>query len=109
MSSSSHGQRFRRRAVRRGYKVDEVDAFLDRVEATLNGTASVPVAAQDVHDVVFRVRFGGYDEWQVDLHLDRVERQISELEDRSAPPGVGAQLRAAMGGPMGAPPPLPTR
>jgi DivIVA domain-containing protein len=95
--------------VRRGYKVDEVDAFLDRVEATLNGAASVPVAAQDVHDVVFRVRFGGYDEWQVDLHLDRVERQIAELEDRSAPPGVGAQLRAAMGSPMGAPPPLPTR
>ncbi len=110
MSSSSHGQRFRRRAVRRGYKVDEVDAFLDRVEATLNGTASVPVAAQDVHDVVFRVRFGGYDEWQVDLHLDRVERQIAELEHSSAPPGVGAQLRAAMGSPMGAPPPpLPTR
>lgn len=110
MSASSHGQRFRRRAVRRGYKVDEVDAFLDRVEATLNGATSVPVAAQDVHDVVFRVRFGGYDEWQVDLHLDRVERQIAELEDRSAPPGVGAQLRAAMGGPMGAPPPpLPTR
>jgi DivIVA domain-containing protein len=109
MSSSSHGQRFRRRAVRRGYKVDEVDAFLDRVEATLNGIPSVPVAAQDVHDVVFRVRFGGYDEWQVDLHLDRVERQIAELEERVAPPGVGAQLRAAMNGPMGAPPPLPIR
>jgi DivIVA domain-containing protein len=108
MSSSSHGQRFRRRAIRRGYKVDEVDAFLDRVEATLNGVSPVPVAAQDVHDVVFRVRFGGYDEWQVDLHLDRVERQIAELEDRSGPPGVGAQLRAAMG-PMGTPPPLPTR
>jgi DivIVA domain-containing protein len=35
-----------------------------------------------VHDVVFRVRFGGYDEWQVDLHLDRVERQLGELEER---------------------------
>jgi DivIVA domain-containing protein len=113
--SSSHGQRFRRRAVRRGYKVDEVDAFLDRVEATLNGTPlGAPVTAQDVHEVVFRVRFGGYDEWQVDLHLDRVERQIAELEERSSP-GVGAQLRATMApapmmdrsGPP--PPPLPTR
>jgi len=35
-----------------------------------------------VHDVVFRVRFGGYDEWQVDLHLDRVERQLAEFEER---------------------------
>ncbi len=110
MSSASHGQRFRRRAIRRGYKVDEVDAFLDRVEATLNGAAAAPVTAQDVHDVVFRVRFGGYDEWQVDLHLDRVERQIAELEERVAPPGVGAQLRAAMSAPGGPPPPpLPTR
>jgi DivIVA domain-containing protein len=68
--------------LRRGYKVDEVDTFLDRVEATLNGETSAPVTAQEVHDVVFRVRFGGYDEWQVDLHLDRVERQLGELEER---------------------------
>src|ERR1044071_7633067 len=80
---TSQGQRFRRRALRRGYKVDEVDTFLDRVEATLAGEqAGPPVGAQEVHDVVFRVRFGGYDEWQVDLHLDRVERQLAELEDR---------------------------
>ncbi len=80
---TSQGQRFRRRALRRGYKVDEVDAFLDRVEATLAGDAvGPPMTTQDVHDVVFRVRFGGYDEWQVDLHLDRVERQLTELEER---------------------------
>ncbi len=79
---ASQGQRFRRRALRRGYKVDEVDAFLDRVEATLNGESSAAISAQEVHDVVFRVRFGGYDEWQVDLHLDRVERQLGELEER---------------------------
>jgi DivIVA domain-containing protein len=79
---ASQGQRFRRRALRRGYKVDEVDSFLDRVEATLNGETGAPITAQEVHDVVFRVRFGGYDEWQVDLHLDRVERQLGELEER---------------------------
>lgn len=119
---SSHGQRFRRRAVRRGYKVDEVDTFLDRVEATLNGASIGPdVRSQEVRDVVFRVRFGGYDEWQVDLHLDRVERQLAELEERPAQPGRGAELRASLGGPpppapapvpdrMGPPPPpLPTR
>jgi DivIVA domain-containing protein len=83
---TSQGQRFRRKALRRGYKVDEVDAFLDRVEATLAGAppGDAPVAAQEVHDVVFRVRFGGYDEWQVDLHLDRVERQLAELEERTS-------------------------
>jgi DivIVA domain-containing protein len=81
---TSQGQRFRRRALRRGYKVDEVDAFLDRVEATLAGDpVGAPVTAQEVHDVVFRVRFGGYDEWQVDLHLDRVERQLGDAEDRT--------------------------
>ena len=32
---------------------------------------------------MFRVRFGGYDEWQVDLHLDRVERQLGDLEERT--------------------------
>jgi DivIVA domain-containing protein len=80
---TSQGQRFRRRALRRGYKVDEVDAFLDRVEATLAGDPiGAPVTAQEVHDVVFRVRFGGYDEWQVDLHLDRVERQLGDMEER---------------------------
>ncbi|GIF85739.1 DivIVA domain-containing protein [Catellatospora bangladeshensis] len=121
---SSHGQRFRRRAMRRGYKVDEVDTFLDRVEATLNGSPAGPdVRSQEVRDVVFRVRFGGYDEWQVDLHLDRVERQLAELEERPAAPGRGAELRASMSPQAQAPappapmpdrmgpppPPLPTR
>lgn len=91
---SSQGQRFRRRALRRGYKVDEVDSFLDRVEATLAGEqVGAPVGAQEVHDVVFRVRFGGYDEWQVDLHLDRVERQLAEFEERGGVGGRGPDPR----------------
>jgi DivIVA domain-containing protein len=101
---TSQGQRFRRRALRRGYKVDEVDAFLDRVEATLSGeTIGAPVSAQEVHDVVFRVRFGGYDEWQVDLHLDRVERQLADLEERAG--GFARAADPRMGPPerMGAP------
>ncbi|MEU7573076.1 DivIVA domain-containing protein [Micromonospora sp. NPDC049240] len=101
---ASQGQRFRRKALRRGYKVDEVDAFLDRVEATLDGQpVGAPVASQEVHDVVFRVRFNGYDEWQVDLHLDRVERQLAELEERAgAPGGRGGDPRMAdrLGPPM---------
>ncbi|MFG1888458.1 DivIVA domain-containing protein [Micromonospora sp. NPDC049051] len=93
---ASQGQRFRRKALRRGYKVDEVDAFLDRVEATLDGRpVGAPVASQEVHDVVFRVRFNGYDEWQVDLHLDRVERQLAELEERGGAGGRGGDPRDA--------------
>src|SRR3954465_5067965 len=121
--------------MRRGYKVDEVDSFLDRVEATLSGDPmGAPVSAQEVHDVVFRVRFGGYDEWQGDLHLDRVERQVAHPEEgggfaparhpRPAPmredrfaalreeqrQGQSMPMRpvgASMpGGPMGGPPPL---
>ncbi|HZN19599.1 MAG TPA: DivIVA domain-containing protein [Micromonosporaceae bacterium] len=109
---TSQGQRFRRRALRRGYKVDEVDAFLDRVEATLAGDpVDAPVTAQEVHDVVFRVRFGGYDEWQVDLHLDRVERQLAEIEERGyvrGPDPRMAKMREERmpHGPMGPPPPM---
>ncbi|SCL51539.1 DivIVA domain-containing protein [Micromonospora citrea] len=99
---ASQGQRFRRKALRRGYKVDEVDAFLDRVEATLDGRpVGAPVASQEVHDVVFRVRFNGYDEWQVDLHLDRVERQLAELEERGGAGGRGGDPR--MGDRLGPP------
>ncbi|MGH3656194.1 MAG: DivIVA domain-containing protein, partial [Micromonosporaceae bacterium] len=84
---TTQGQRFRRRALRRGYKADEVDDFLGRAEETLAGNPSgEPVAAQEVHDVVFRVRFGGYDEWQVDVYLDRLERQLSALEEEGGAP-----------------------
>jgi DivIVA domain-containing protein len=79
------GDRFRRRALKRGYKVDEVDEFLERVEDTLAGRArGGPVTADDVREVVFRVRFGGYDEWQVDKHLDRLERQLDDLGEAAA-------------------------
>nr|WP_197717065.1 DivIVA domain-containing protein [Glycomyces terrestris] len=104
---ASHGDRFRRRALSRGYKVDEVDAFLDRVEATLAGEpVGSPVSADEVDDVVFRVRFGGYDEWQVDVYLDRVARQLAELEERgvlgSAPaPDYGKPEAAALPGGRG--------
>jgi DivIVA domain-containing protein len=74
------GEKFRRRALKRGYKVDEVEEFLERVEDTLSGRPrGGAMTADDVREVVFRVRFGGYDEWQVDKHLDRIERQLEDL------------------------------
>ncbi|MGH3802053.1 MAG: DivIVA domain-containing protein [Pseudonocardiaceae bacterium] len=76
------GQRFKRRALRRGYKVDEVDDFLDRVESTLAGEdIDDPVGPDEVRDVIFKTRWGGYDEWHVDMELDRLERQLEELLD----------------------------
>ncbi len=76
------GQRFKRRALRRGYKADEVDNFLDRVEATLAGEEiDDPVDPDEVRDVIFKTRWGGYDEWHVDMELDRLERQLEELMD----------------------------
>jgi DivIVA domain-containing protein len=82
------GDRFRRKALRRGYKVDEVDDFLERAEATLAGEpVNPPLTADDIRDVVFRTRFGGYDEWQVDLHLDRLERELEDFAAGTAPRG----------------------
>ncbi|WP_279582058.1 DivIVA domain-containing protein [Fodinicola feengrottensis] len=84
VQGSDPGERFRRRALRRGYKVDEVDEFLDRVDSTLMGNPDGPpiTSEEEVHNVVFRVRFGGYDEWEVDKHLDRLERQLNELDNQ---------------------------
>ena len=88
------GDRFRRRALKRGYKVDEVEEFLDRVEDTLAGRAhGAPVTAEDVREVVFRVRFGGYDEWQVDKHLDRLERQLEDLAEAGRENAAAAEDR----------------
>lgn len=76
------GERFKRRALRRGYKVDQVDDFLERVEATLAGEdIDDPVTPDDVRDVIFKTRWGGYDEWHVDMELDRLERQLEEFVD----------------------------
>lgn len=102
---SQQGQRFRRRALRRGYKVDEVDEFLERVEATLAGQPlGAPVSSRDVHDFVFRVRFGGYDEWQVDMHLDRVERQLAAFEEGGGLPAAEPAQLASTGSAFALPP-----
>ncbi|TLG01904.1 DivIVA domain-containing protein [Nocardia cyriacigeorgica] len=62
----------------RGYREDEVDAFLDRVEATLRGADRL--TATEVRDIAFRrPRFGhrGYDEREVDAFLDLVEKTFT--------------------------------
>jgi DivIVA domain-containing protein len=66
---------------KRGYDEDQVDDFLDRIEATLAGHDSL--TAQDIRDVVFDnapMIKRGYHEDQVDEFLDRV---VAEFERRT--------------------------
>jgi DivIVA domain-containing protein len=66
---------------RRGYHEHEVDAFLDRVEATLRDpTASGSLTAADIRNVAFSkppIGRRGYDEDQVDAFLDRISRELA--------------------------------
>jgi len=86
---------------RRGYREDEVDAFLGLVEATFRGQADLVSA--EVRQVAFSApaRFDrGYDEDQVDSFLDEVERELDRrAAARAASEGAlrlatGADLRA---------------
>ncbi|PPK70342.1 DivIVA domain-containing protein [Actinokineospora auranticolor] len=66
---------------RRGYHEDQVDEFLDKVEAALSGKARLTV--KDVRQVEFDAAplvKRGYNEDQVDHFLDTV---VAELETRS--------------------------
>jgi DivIVA domain-containing protein len=63
---------------RRGYQESQVDAFLDRIEATLLGQDNL--TGKDIRDVKFsRPLIGrrGYDETEVDSFLGVVEKQLS--------------------------------
>lgn len=65
------GKRFKRSSVfATGYRRAQVDAFLDRVSATLSGNDSI--APADVRAAVFHAQLGGYSEEQVDALLDSV-------------------------------------
>jgi DivIVA domain-containing protein len=63
---------------RRGYQESQVDAFLDRIEATLLGQDNL--TGKDIRDVRFsRPLIGrrGYDETEVDAFLGQIEQQLS--------------------------------
>ena len=67
--------------LRRGYEIDEVDEFIDRVILVLNGAGELSVEA--VRDTTFHPKRGGYDEIAVDETLDRVV-EILMVQRRSA-------------------------
>jgi DivIVA domain-containing protein len=72
---------------KRGYDEDEVDAFLERVEAQLRSPQAVGgLTAAEVNSVIFsKAPFGrrGYDHDEVDAFLERVAHQVT--------PGSGVQ------------------
>ena len=77
---------------RRGYHEDEVDAFLDRVEATLRDPTSDRLTAADIGDAAFsRAPIGrrGYDEEEVDAFLRRVAVELARSSEKplAADPG----------------------
>jgi len=83
------GQRpqFSRTRLRPGYAVEEVDALIDRIEATLGHQpqAGVAATAEDVRTARFRtVRLKpGYDQQEVDEALDRYQEQLRQLGQSS--------------------------
>ncbi|WP_197318683.1 DivIVA domain-containing protein [Saccharomonospora sp. NB11] len=80
----------------RGYNRMQVDAFLDRVAATLEGRDSVTAA--DVHKVAFTLcpparRTSGYDPAAVDTFLRLVESTLGAREStRTAKPYLAPAL-----------------
>ncbi|MFB6724561.1 DivIVA domain-containing protein [Kribbella sp. NPDC056345] len=66
--------------LREGYDMEEVDDFVDRVLATVNGVpVDRPVTAREISTKQFssvRIR-EGYDVMEVDLFLEEAERRLS--------------------------------
>jgi DivIVA domain-containing protein len=78
-------QRFPRApALRRGYHPDDVDDFVDRVIATLDGLDALSV--EDVRHFPFRPRRGGYREDAVDEAMDRVVEHLLLVRRHGAAP-----------------------
>ncbi|MEY4996730.1 MAG: hypothetical protein RLY59_134 [Actinomycetota bacterium] len=72
------GQRFNKaKFLAQGYKVKDVDAFAERVNAFL--TTGEPLSVADVRSVTFRPGRGGYDEAQVDAVLDALVELLLAL------------------------------
>lgn len=75
--------RFTRTRLRPGYVIDEVDALVDRIEATLGHRpqAGPPVTAEDVRTARFRTTRlqPGYAQAEVDQALDAYREQLRDL------------------------------
>jgi DivIVA domain-containing protein len=90
---------------KRGYNQDEVDAFLDRVEAALRDPAGRTLTPEQVGNVVFSQSprgKRGYNQDEVDAFLDRVKAHIGRpAQDFDAQTTAGPQsvVYSGQGGP----------
>jgi DivIVA domain-containing protein len=88
--SGPYMQRFPRTGfLRRGYDLDDVDDFVDRVLVSLDGgdPAGQQLAVDDVRAAVFRPRRGGYREDAVDDALDHVVEHLMLHQHREGAVG----------------------
>jgi len=77
--NGTSGNRFPRRSWIPGYRMADVDALIDRIEATLGGVAGSgqAITGEDVRAAKLRVtRRKGYDERMVDDALDAYAQQL---------------------------------
>jgi DivIVA domain-containing protein len=84
---------------KRGYHEDEVDAFLDRVEAALQDPPGHPLTAEEVRNVAFSkppIGRRGYNQDEVDAFLDLVAGQFGS--GHGAQPKTGGLPSATPGG-----------
>jgi DivIVA domain-containing protein len=82
--SGAYMKRFPRAGMlHRGYQVDDVDDFVDRVVGALDGEGSL--ALEEVRQVPFRPKRGGYREDAVDEAMDRVIEHLLLVRRLGAP------------------------
>jgi DivIVA domain-containing protein len=85
---------------RRGYNEDEVDAFLDLVEAALRDPTGRALTPEQVRNVAFSkppIGKRGYNEDEVDALLDVVEEQMKSQQAAFPPPPPARNRKALRG------------
>jgi len=96
ISNSSRGARFSTVHSDQGYDIDEVDAYLARVERALAG--SIPsVTAGDLEKHRFAPVAGraGYDPAEVEVYLQRLAADLHQREAAAGPERSPGRSRAA--------------
>jgi DivIVA domain-containing protein len=87
-------------ALRRGYDIDAVDDFIDKVIAALDGAGVATV--EDARAASFLPKRGGYDEDAVDDTLDRIVEVLlvkRRAEEQARPSGDAARQDIEPAGP----------